>query len=73
MVAQRKIPAGDQIKTRAKRTKRAAVAEESAAKIDCHLKKKYRARKCIGIVSETKKNYQYLFINFLKYISQKAK
>jgi hypothetical protein len=40
VVAQRKIPAGDQIKTRAKRTKRAAVAEEGAAKIDCHLKKK---------------------------------
>jgi hypothetical protein len=56
VVAQRKIPAGDQIKTRAKRTKRAAVAEEGAAKIDYHFqKKKYRARKCIGIVSETKK------------------
>jgi len=55
VVAQRKIAAGDQIKTRGKRTKRAAVAEEGAAKIDYYFQKKYRARKCIGIVSETKK------------------
>lgn len=55
MAAQQKIAGGDQIKTRAKRTKRAAVAEEGAAKVDYQFQKKYRARKCIGTVSETKK------------------
>ena len=68
-MAQQKIAAEDQIKTRGKRTKKAVVAERGAAKIDYHFqKKKYRARKCIGIVSETKKTmniYLLIFKNIL--------
>jgi hypothetical protein len=40
VVAQQKIAAEDQIKTRGKRTKKAVVAERGAAQIDYHFQKK---------------------------------
>jgi len=54
-VAQRKIQAEDQIKTRERRTKRAAVAERRVKKVDYYFQKSIALAKSIGIVSETKK------------------